>query len=99
MQRQEQDEIQKDGPVRMLNAGAVFVHNNHLQSGFRKASRCPVCSEGLDGAYSPIESSKPVDKPDGVPAGDGVDKAGDPPPARDFRDYTSEEADKLLGQG
>ncbi len=97
MQRSEQDEIQKDGPVRMLNAGAVFVHNRHLQSGFKKAVRCQLCSKGLDGAYETIVETKPVGKGDGVPESNGDDEKGNATRPRDFRDYTPEEADKLLG--
>ncbi len=96
MQRQEPDEIQKDGVVRLLDVGAVLVHHNHLQGGFRTARACGVCTKGLDGAYAPSESQKPVGKQAGVPEGDRKDKAGDAAPPRAYGDYTPGEADKLL---
>lgn len=89
-------EIQKDSVSRMLNAGPLFVHYNHVQSGIKTARSCGVCRTGLESLYTEIEKPKPVDKGDGVPAGDGVDKERDPAHPRDFRDYTSGEADKLL---
>lgn len=99
MPRSEPEEIQSGGVVRMLDVRAVFVHNDHLQSGIRKARRCPMCAKGLDGAYAAVEGAKSVDKKDEVSAGDGADKEEDAAHTRDFRDYTPGEADQLLGSG
>ncbi len=99
MQRQEPSEIQSGGVVRLLNAGAVFVHNNHLQSGLRKTRSCGLCTTGLAGAYAAVKEKQPVDKEDGVPKGDGADRDGDPAYSRDFRDYTPEPENQLLEKG
>ncbi len=93
MQGPKQDEIQKDSVLRVLDFGAVWVHNNHIQSGFKTARACAMCTKGLDGAYAPFESAKPVGEPVAVSTGDGDDKAGDPPSAPDYGDYTAGQTD------
>ncbi len=73
-------DIQGEGGDRMLNFGAVRVHNNHLQGGRTTGRGCLVCSEGLEGALSPIPEAE--DKPEVVES-DGGDEKGDTPPPSD----------------
>ncbi len=96
MQRQESEAVQKHGDVRMLDVGAVLVHNNHLQGGFRTSRACGVCSKGLAGAYASLEKTQPVGKPTGVSEGNGKDKEGDAPSAPVYGDYTPGKEDQLL---
>lgn len=93
MQGQELGEIQKHSVVRVLNAGPVFVHNNHLQGGFRKAKRCGVCAKGLGGAYETLKGADAVGGSASVPEGDGADQEKDAAPTRDYGDYTPGQED------
>jgi len=73
----EQEQVQSFGGVWLLQYGAIVFHNDHIQSGRRKAARCGVCSKGLEGAMATVkeDSAGPIEEP--VAESDGVDKEGD----------------------
>ncbi len=83
MSRQDDKPIQGESEHRVLNFGAVRVHNRHIQGGRQTGRACGVCERELEGfmALSPVG-----DKTDEVASGDGVDKEGDPALAPGDRD-------------
>lgn len=95
MSRQESSEVQSDIGERRLNAGAVFLHHDHVQAGQRTLKGCGVCQQGLE---SILEESPPRHKAaeDGTSEGDGADKKGDTPLPPDRREYTDFNEDQVL---
>ena len=77
--------VQNPDLGRVLNLGAMRVHNNHLQSGIQTIIGCAVCVKGLEGAMAAVEA-KPVDESVGVDEGDGGDEEGDSSPSSSFWD-------------
>jgi len=75
MPRQDDGVVQSEGGDRVLNLGAVRLHNNHIQSGQSTDHGCAVCGEGLEGAMA---SAGPRDTRDEVAEGDGADEEEDP---------------------
>ncbi len=97
MQRQKLATVPRDSGDRVLDFEAVLLHNNHLQSGFRKARRCGVCRKGLAGIMEETPQIVTVDAESGVAKGDGGDETADAALPPDSRPDTRGEADKLLG--
>ncbi len=85
MSRQDDESVQGPGGDRVLNFGAVRVHNGHLQSGRTVTVGCLICSEGLEGALA--TPPPPAEEPEVVKS-NGGDESGDPTLALSYRpDY------------
>ncbi len=67
--------IQGESSDRMLNFGAVRIHNRHLQEKLPSSISCPVCGEGLEGVMAPLG---PRNAPAEVVEGNGTDEEEDP---------------------
>lgn len=65
---------------RVLDFGAVRIHNNHIQSGQTTRTACAVCGQGMEAVFSTPQEVPARDTPDEVVPGDGDDKTGDAPP-------------------
>ena len=96
MSRPAEGEVQEGRGYRRLNAGAVRLHNDHLQSGFRKAVRCLVCTQGLGGALTEVKEERSVGKPASVAEGDGTNEEGDPTSSSGDGDDPGGQADQML---
>ncbi len=84
MSRSDDVTVQGESGDRVLNLGAVRVHNRHLRSGISSSAACQVCSNGLEGA---METVRPRDKADEVAPSDGADEKEDPAlPLSDWAD-------------
>lgn len=44
---------------RMLSPRVFLSHNNHVQAGERRSTRCGFCTKGLDGVAPQVEENKP----------------------------------------
>jgi len=69
--------IPVEGVSRVLDYGAVRVHDSHIQGGQRTSLSCRLCGEGLAGLVAPVEAERAGDSGDAVAEGDGADKKGD----------------------
>ncbi len=96
MQRTDEGKVQGAGVDRRLDIGAVYVHNNHLQGGFRAAVGCRVCKEGLGGFTTAVEEERAGDQEDGVAESDGADKSGDAAPSPSDGATAGRDGDKVL---
>lgn len=81
MQKQTGRTVQGAGLDRRLSFSAVRVHNDHLQSGRRTGSACPICENGLGGALETIEETRAPDSSDEVATDSGTDEEEDAPPS------------------
>ena len=75
MQRPNDESVQSEGDYRVLNFGAVRIHNGHLQSGKRTTLGCRVCQKGLEGV---METPARREKPAEVAPRDGGHEKDDP---------------------
>ncbi len=88
MSGQNDKPIQSTGQHRVLNFGAVRVHNRHLQSGRQTGRGCGVCEGELEG-FMALSTGR--DKSDEMAPGDGANEKGDsslaPGDRNDTREY------------
>ena len=88
---------QADGPVydesggRRLSVRAVLFHDAHLQAGHRRAERCPICEQGLEGALEKVAQGGPRRGSDEVAESGGADAEVSAASARGNRDGKKED--------
>lgn len=96
MPRPHTEQVQKAGVIRRLNVGALFVHDNHISGGFRKAKGCPVCGQGLAGAIEVTQEVRAAGREDAVAPGDGADQKGDTPSSSGDGTGAKDDGDSVL---
>ncbi len=72
MQGSGQGGVPSQGELRVLDFGAVRLHQRHIQGGRRTVSECRLCEEGLAGISQVVER-----KPAPVEAKVAEDHGGD----------------------
>ncbi len=71
--------VQSSGGTWRFHLGTMRVHDDHVSSGHRTSSRCPVCSHGLAGTLEKLEETRTSVV---VAKGDGANKEEDTAPPR-----------------
>lgn len=86
------EQVQNARGARVLNFGALRIHNVHLQSGRTDSRGCRVCSEGLASVLAKVEDGGSREPPVAESGGTDEEETAPPPSS----DGTSEREDTLL---